>query len=299
MTDFSAASRDKLLFSNSGFDLGLSGATETAQKLPGSLFVANNAGKFRTTTQRFAYDTQTGQLYYDAGGSATPTAQHLVVTLDSYPALVAGNLFFIEEPEPPPDPPGGRPRTPTPRLAALGADAFAAELAARFGDFLGAVEPIGPRSIYPLGLMLAERYAATRLALVGEAAHLIQPDRAATAGPRSRPCRPRPAGAGQAVSDARRDRDLGRPGANAAATSARFCSSLQRRRRSGPLISWYLTIAPSLAPMQTPVLSSRSLGRRLGLPLFRQGLTKGGFRACVYVGAGSAAGSATEMIFRR
>ena len=108
VTDFSAASRDKPVFSNSGFDLGLSGAIETAQKLPGSLFVANNAGKFTTTTQRFAYDTQTGQLYYDAGGSATPTAQHLVVTLDSYPALVAGNLFFIEEPEPPPDPPGGR-----------------------------------------------------------------------------------------------------------------------------------------------------------------------------------------------
>jgi 2-octaprenyl-6-methoxyphenol hydroxylase len=61
------------------------------------------------------------------------------------------------------------------RIAALPDDAFAAELAARFGDFLGAVEPVGPRSTYPLGLMLAERYAATRLALVGEAAHLIHP----------------------------------------------------------------------------------------------------------------------------
>ena len=95
MTDFSAASRDKLLFSNSGFDLGLSGAIETAQKLPGSLFVANNAGKFTTTTQRFAYDTQTGQLYYDAGGSATPTAKQLVVTLDNHPTLAASSLFFI------------------------------------------------------------------------------------------------------------------------------------------------------------------------------------------------------------
>jgi Ca2+-binding RTX toxin-like protein len=95
VTDFSAASRDKLVFSNSGFDLDLSGATDTAQKLPGSLFVANHAGKFTTTTQRFAYDTQTRQLYYDAGGSPTPAAKHLVVTLDSHPALVAGNLFFI------------------------------------------------------------------------------------------------------------------------------------------------------------------------------------------------------------
>jgi len=32
-------------------------------------------------------------------------------------------------------------------------------------------------------------------------------------------------------------------------------------------------------------------------PLYQQGVTKGGFRACVYVGAGLAAGSATEMIF--
>jgi 2-octaprenyl-6-methoxyphenol hydroxylase len=61
------------------------------------------------------------------------------------------------------------------RLAALREADFAAELAARFGDFLGAVEPVGPRSIFPLGLMLAERYAARRLALVGEAAHLIHP----------------------------------------------------------------------------------------------------------------------------
>src|SRR5208282_3655925 len=61
------------------------------------------------------------------------------------------------------------------RLIALHDAAFAAELAARFGDFLGAVKPVGPRWTYPLGLMLAERYVARRLALVGEAAHLIHP----------------------------------------------------------------------------------------------------------------------------
>jgi 2-octaprenyl-6-methoxyphenol hydroxylase len=61
------------------------------------------------------------------------------------------------------------------RLAALPDAAFAAELGARFGDFLGSVEPLGPRATYPLGLMLANRYSARRLALVGEAAHLIHP----------------------------------------------------------------------------------------------------------------------------
>jgi 2-octaprenyl-6-methoxyphenol hydroxylase len=60
-------------------------------------------------------------------------------------------------------------------LMALPDDAFAAELRARFGDFLGEVEPVRPRSTYNLAVLLAERYAATRLALVGEAAHVIHP----------------------------------------------------------------------------------------------------------------------------
>src|SRR5579885_445896 len=60
-----------------------------------------------------------------------------------------------------------------PRLLALPGAEFAAELAARFGDFLGALEPVGPRWTYPLALMQAESYIAPRLALVGEAAHVI------------------------------------------------------------------------------------------------------------------------------
>jgi 2-octaprenyl-6-methoxyphenol hydroxylase len=60
-------------------------------------------------------------------------------------------------------------------LIALPDAAFATELAVRFGDFLGMVEPIGPRWTYPLQLMLAERYVDRRLALIGEAAHVIHP----------------------------------------------------------------------------------------------------------------------------
>jgi len=62
-----------------------------------------------------------------------------------------------------------------PRIMALSEPAFAAELSSRFGDFLGAVEPVAPRWSYPVGLMLAERYIDRRLALVGEAAHVIHP----------------------------------------------------------------------------------------------------------------------------
>jgi 2-octaprenyl-6-methoxyphenol hydroxylase len=62
-----------------------------------------------------------------------------------------------------------------PRLLELPVPEFAAELRARFGGYLGEIEPVGPRWAYPLALMQAERYTARRLALVGEAAHVIHP----------------------------------------------------------------------------------------------------------------------------
>ncbi|HEX3881144.1 MAG TPA: UbiH/UbiF/VisC/COQ6 family ubiquinone biosynthesis hydroxylase [Stellaceae bacterium] len=62
-----------------------------------------------------------------------------------------------------------------PRLVALPDAEFTAELRARFGGFLGHVEPVGPRFTYPLSLMQAETYIAPRLALIGEAAHVIHP----------------------------------------------------------------------------------------------------------------------------
>ena len=62
-----------------------------------------------------------------------------------------------------------------PHLMKLPDADFADELRTRFGDFLGHVEPIGPRWAYPLSLMQAERYTARRLALIGEAAHVIHP----------------------------------------------------------------------------------------------------------------------------
>ena len=45
----------------------------------------------------------------------------------------------------------------------------------RFGDFLGELEVVGPRWSYPLSLLHATRYVAPRLALVGDAAHVIHP----------------------------------------------------------------------------------------------------------------------------
>jgi 2-octaprenyl-6-methoxyphenol hydroxylase len=67
-------------------------------------------------------------------------------------------------------------RTPLARrLLALDPGSFQVEFARRFGDFLGAVEPVGPRWSHPLSLVHAERYVDQRLVLVGDAAHGIHP----------------------------------------------------------------------------------------------------------------------------
>jgi 2-octaprenyl-6-methoxyphenol hydroxylase len=54
-------------------------------------------------------------------------------------------------------------------------EVFEAHLRRRFGAFLGAVTVSGPRFTYPLGLQLAERMTAQRVALAGDAAHAIHP----------------------------------------------------------------------------------------------------------------------------
>jgi hypothetical protein len=52
---------------------------------------------------------------------------------------------------------------------------FEAHLRRRFGDYLGEIEVLGPRFVYPLSLQLAETMAAPRLALMGDAAHGVHP----------------------------------------------------------------------------------------------------------------------------
>jgi 2-octaprenyl-6-methoxyphenol hydroxylase len=61
------------------------------------------------------------------------------------------------------------------RLDQLENDRFAPEVARRLGPHLGAIRLIGKRWTYPLSAMHAQRYTATRLALVGDSAHGIHP----------------------------------------------------------------------------------------------------------------------------
>lgn len=60
-------------------------------------------------------------------------------------------------------------------IQGLGEADYLAVLRPRFGDFLGAIRLEGRRYAYPLGLSLAERWMAPRVALCGDAAHGIHP----------------------------------------------------------------------------------------------------------------------------
>lgn len=87
------------MFRDSSFNLGVDEGLGTAapQHLAASVFVANKGGNFTSKKQRFADDTTTDTLYYDADGSGTKYGKSVVASLTDHAALSAGgsgNLFF-------------------------------------------------------------------------------------------------------------------------------------------------------------------------------------------------------------
>ena len=61
------------------------------------------------------------------------------------------------------------------RIAALPDGDFRTELERRFKFELGEITAIGPHLVHPLGFFVARAFIADRIALVGDAAHLIHP----------------------------------------------------------------------------------------------------------------------------
>ena len=61
------------------------------------------------------------------------------------------------------------------RIMALPEPEFDAELEQRFKLHLGEIKVIGKRRVHPLGFFVARSFIAERIALVGDAAHLIHP----------------------------------------------------------------------------------------------------------------------------
>ena len=90
IADLTVSSTNEMEFiSGSGFSLP--GATATPKPL-GGLFTSNATGAFTATTQRFAYETANGELFYSASG--TTATEHLVVTVTGHPILTASHLLF-------------------------------------------------------------------------------------------------------------------------------------------------------------------------------------------------------------
>ena len=88
-------STDKITFSDAGFSLGLSGASSTPTALPSNLFTSNTTGNASSGTQRFIYNTTSGNLFYDADGSGAGSSPQLSATLTGHPTLTASDLFFV------------------------------------------------------------------------------------------------------------------------------------------------------------------------------------------------------------
>ncbi|GFO83185.1 MAG: 2-octaprenyl-6-methoxyphenyl hydroxylase [Methyloceanibacter sp.] len=60
-------------------------------------------------------------------------------------------------------------------LMAMDEPDFAAHLQERFGETLGVLSDVGPRAAFPVAGLTAKRLASNRIALIGEAAHVMAP----------------------------------------------------------------------------------------------------------------------------
>src|SRR5262249_35132343 len=140
------------------------------------------------------------------------------------------------------------------RLATLAEDDFKAELETRLQGLLGTIEAIGPRARFPLSGLSAARMAQARIALVGEAAHVIPPIGAQGLNLGLRDV----AALADCVAEARAaGRDPGSTETLGAYVAAPRASAVQRRALMVPLLT------RSLISVFVPVQALRGLGLHL------------------------------------
>jgi 2-octaprenyl-6-methoxyphenol hydroxylase len=157
-----------------GFGPGLVRVTTEAQdEARGSLLVAADG---RASPSRKAAGIQTYGWSYDQSGIVTTVAharphggraeEHF---LPSGPFAILpltqnrSSLVWTEKSD------------DAKRIMALEDENFLAELSRRFGAHLGELSIAGPRHVYPLSMQIAKSFVGERLALIGDAAHVIHP----------------------------------------------------------------------------------------------------------------------------
>ncbi|WP_019498779.1 calcium-binding protein [Pseudanabaena sp. PCC 6802] len=98
ITDFSASDGDRIVISASGFGGGLiAGGSLTNANSPsfiGQFYAAPGASLPFNTSNRFIYNTSSGNLYYDADGIAS-SGTILIATLQGAPQLTGGNFVVF------------------------------------------------------------------------------------------------------------------------------------------------------------------------------------------------------------
>jgi Ca2+-binding RTX toxin-like protein len=89
IADFNVAQGDMIDILASAFGGGLTAGTD-----PATVFGSSANNTFGSASERFHYNTATGQLLYDADGTGAGAAVTLA-TFTGLPAFTAANLDFI------------------------------------------------------------------------------------------------------------------------------------------------------------------------------------------------------------
>jgi 2-octaprenyl-6-methoxyphenol hydroxylase len=158
-------------------DHGVVVSLEDGRKLHAPLMVAADG---RNSATRDAAGIRVARWRYDHQAIVSVLRHELPHDHVAYEIFYPGGPFALL---PMTDDSGGHrsaivwsvPREDATGWLALDDEDFAAEAEAAMGGFLGRVAMLAPRSSFPLGFHHAAQITATRLALVGDAAHAIHP----------------------------------------------------------------------------------------------------------------------------